>query len=174
MSDHATHRFRGQRTRSAHLEHEAAKGFRPWGPKRSRSGAITRLFNSALAASCGRALNGSQQEARGDAAPTGPQASKSVRGVIGHFEFDKNATVSEARTRLLSRYFRPASSGVRHLAKSNLCHRIHACSAADARIELCCPVRRRDRRLASARRKRRQPGQPQDRWFAAARSRSEP
>ena len=36
-----------------------------WGPKRSRSGAITRLFNSALAASCGRALNGGQQEARG-------------------------------------------------------------------------------------------------------------
>ena len=34
-----------------------------WGPKRSRSGAITRLFNSALAASCGRALNGGQQEA---------------------------------------------------------------------------------------------------------------
>ncbi len=25
MSDHATHRFRGQRTRSTHLEHEAAK-----------------------------------------------------------------------------------------------------------------------------------------------------
>ena len=42
-----------------------AAGFRPWGPKRSRSGAITRLFNSALAASCGRALKGGQQEARG-------------------------------------------------------------------------------------------------------------
>ena len=35
------------------------------GSQTLRSGAITRLFNSALAASCGRALKGGQQEARG-------------------------------------------------------------------------------------------------------------
>ena len=90
MSDHARHRFRGQRTRSAHLEHEAAKAElkslvpadaqqafghgvpNVRGPVRSRGSSI-QPWQPHVAARYGS-----------DAAPTGPQASKSVRGVIGH------------------------------------------------------------------------------------------
>ena len=97
--DHATHRFRGQRTRSAHLEHEAAKAElkslvpadaqqafghgvpNVRGPVRSRGSSI-----QPWQPHWPRIKWWSTRGSRGgsDAAPTGPQASKSVRGVIGH------------------------------------------------------------------------------------------
>ena len=65
---------RGQRTRSAHLEHEAAKA------------ELKALQFSLGSLMWPRVKWWSTRGSRGgsDAAPTGPQASKSVRGVIGH------------------------------------------------------------------------------------------